>query len=216
MKNDPSFIKTPWLKNLFDKLMAILLLIISGPFMIIIASLILLESTFIKNAKGPIFYKDPRMSHGQPFMLLKFRIFSRKCLEMMDTSTTCIETKPLEQDNKNLTLIGRYLKKWYLDEMPQLLNILKGDMSFVGPRPWNFKDYTEEINQNILRKKVLRAGLVGPVQIAKEDPDKFANQVQLDQEYIEFIKTNSQVVIVLYDLTIMIKAIQVLMRGKGL
>jgi len=82
--------------------------------------------------RGPLLYREPRVSAGRPFRLLKFRTLRRDVL-----AVAAGHVRPYEADVANLTWAGRrVLKPMYLDELPQLVNILRGDMSLVGPRPW--------------------------------------------------------------------------------
>src|SRR4051794_36608305 len=85
--------------------------------------------------RGAFLYREPRISRGRPFGLLKFRALRRAALEQMRREGG--HARLYEADSNNLTWAGRrLLKPWYLDELPQLLNVVRGDLSLVGPRPW--------------------------------------------------------------------------------
>jgi lipopolysaccharide/colanic/teichoic acid biosynthesis glycosyltransferase len=109
-------------KRLFDLIMALALLVISAPIMAIIAWRIKRED------KGPVFYGGPRTGqHGQPFKILKFRTMVLNA-ERLGPGITA-------SDDRRITRVGRFLRHYKLDELPQLVNVLKGEMSLVGPRP---------------------------------------------------------------------------------
>ena|SRR5437867_2490485 len=110
------------LKRLFDWLLAFVGLIIWGPFMVAIWLLIKVSE------KGPVFYWGTRVGqHGKAFKILKFRTMVVNAEKLGGPSTAV--------DDPRITRIGRFLRRYKLDELPQLINVLKGDMSFVGPRP---------------------------------------------------------------------------------
>lgn len=121
-------------KRLFDFLIAILGLIISSPFFIFIALLIKLED------KGPVFFKHKRIGkNGQELYIYKFRTMVTNAEELLKTLTK-EQREEYERNYKlendfRITKIGNILRKTSLDELPQLINIIKGDMSLIGPRP---------------------------------------------------------------------------------
>jgi len=110
------------IKRLFDIIFSFLGLIIISPFLLIIALLIKIDS------RGPVFYRGERIGQfGKPFRIFKFRTMVENADKIGGPSTA--------SDDPRLTRIGNFLKKYQIDELPQLINVLKGDMSLVGPRP---------------------------------------------------------------------------------
>lgn len=110
------------LKRLFDIIFSFFGLIIVSPLLLIIAVLIKL------NSRGPVFYRGERIGRfGKPFRIFKFRTMVENAENLGGPSTA--------SDDPRLTRIGNFLKKYQLDELPQLINVLKGEMSLVGPRP---------------------------------------------------------------------------------
>jgi len=110
------------IKRLFDIIFSFLGLIIISPFLLIIALLIKTDS------KGPVFYRGERIGQfGKPFRIFKFRTMVENADKIGGPSTA--------SDDPRLTRIGNFLKKYQIDELPQLINVLKGEMSLVGPRP---------------------------------------------------------------------------------
>lgn len=109
-------------KRLFDMVLAALLLVMLGPLMLLIAAVVKMTS------RGPVLFRQQRLGrHGESFEIFKFRTMEYEREEMGPPLTTAADTR--------LTRAGRILRKWKLDELPQLANILRGEMSFVGPRP---------------------------------------------------------------------------------
>jgi lipopolysaccharide/colanic/teichoic acid biosynthesis glycosyltransferase len=120
------------LKYTFDRCAAWILLMLVSPLFFLIAYGMWIEGLFCQNARGPIFYREKRISRGKPFSLLKFRVLTATALQKAATEDSVWF---IQFDKRNTTLMGKILIQCYLDEMPQLLNIFLGQMSFVGPRP---------------------------------------------------------------------------------
>ncbi len=210
------FVPNPPVKRIFDILISGLLLVLLLPIILIIFILAKLESILSSEARGKFIYNEIRISQGRPFNFHKIRIFKQKALVEALKKDGIVHTKPLEQDKKNMTKVGYWVKKFYLDEIPQLFCILKGEMSLVGPRPWNIVDYKNEISKGIYRKKVIKAGLVGLVQISKGRNGSHKNGVKLDEKYIYFVKNSSAIKMLLFDLWIIYKSIKLIIKGEGL
>ncbi|MFA7677288.1 MAG: sugar transferase, partial [Candidatus Omnitrophota bacterium] len=117
-----------------------------------------------------------------------------------------------QHNPENLTFTGRILKKFYLDEFPQLFNVLKGDISLVGPRAHPPRVYEEELKRGACYRKVMRSGLTGSVAVTKgmpRDGDK------MDAEYYEKFLTYPADRLLLYDVWIIFKTIELVFKAKG-
>lgn len=205
-------LKLPSTKLVLDKVLASFLLVLTFPLTLLIAVAIKLDSIIIPQNKGSIFYQEERVSQGKPFPLIKFRILKNSAIRKINKGEM---PKKIENQPQNLTSVGKILKKFGLDEIPQFWNILKGEMSFVGPRPKPLAEYQEEIAKGIYRRKVIRAGLTGPAQIMKGTVRTFEEELKSDLDYIHKCQILSPWKILLLDLSILRKSIPVLLKGTG-
>lgn len=173
------------LKSLFDRTFALLGLIILSPLLFVVAVLIR-----AKSPGAPVIFKQRRVGqHGKPFTMYKFRTMKP------DHGGSSVSVK----GESRITPIGRFLRRTKLDELPELWNVLKGDMSFVGPRP-DVPGYADNLTGDdriILRVK---PGITGPASIKyareeeflarQEDPIKyndeiiFPDKVRINKEYV--------------------------------
>ena len=170
------------LKALFDKVLSAVLLSLCVPLFGLVALGIKLDGLIWSADSGPIFYSEMRVSAGRPFRILKFRTMRISAIrEIRQRGSTA---KYLERETRGYTRVGRALQRWYLDELPQLLNVLRGDMSFVGPRPPAPFEYERELSEGNVRKSLARAGLVGLQQVNKGRTKSFEEEIALDYEYI--------------------------------
>ena len=217
MKNMNDFVPCPILKSCFDKFLVMVMLLVLAPIWILIFVLSKLNGLFCPSDRGPIFYRIERVSHGETFWLIKFRTVKMASIDQLLAKHGRIDDiKSLERESVNLTWLGNFLKKFYLDELPQFSNILKGELSFVGPRPYPLDAYRKELEQGITRKKVARAGLTGLVQIDKSKCKSFAEEVGLDEQYIRKVRTASWLGLFFFDLKILLRSLFVLAKGEGL
>jgi len=156
---------------------------------------------------GRPFYREPRVSRGRTFGLLKFRTLRR------DVAAGG-HARLLEADPANLTWLGRrLLKPWYLDEIPQLWNVLRGDMSLVGPRPWPPELVERQRAEGLRYRDELSAGLTGLAQLTKGSDRLYAD---LDLEYLDHTRQLGSWALVRYDLQIVVRTLAVIARGEGL
>lgn len=157
------------IKRIFDFIVSLIGLIVLSPVFLLIAICIKTDS------KGPVFYSQERIGYlGKPFRILKFR-----------TMTEDASGLPLTVgDDIRLTKCSRFLRKLKLDELPQLINVLKGDMCIVGPRPdmpWQLDMYTSRERARIL----VLPGITGLTQIMNRRELSNADNYELDVCYVE-------------------------------
>lgn len=206
-------IRLPLVKVFFDKFVSAFLLIATLPVSLFIVTAIKVGGMIKKEDRGTVFFIEKRISEGRVFNLYKFRIFKMPAIKQIGKPG--VITKNVENNPENLTTFGRSLKKWGLDELPQLFSILKGDMTLVGPRPAPVNEYEAEVSSGIYRKKVIRTGLTGPVQVMKGTIRSKQQEIEADTEYIKRIKNSSQIGALRVDLEILAKTIKVFLKRTG-
>jgi O-antigen biosynthesis protein WbqP len=159
------------MKRLFDFSLALLAAICLLPILLIVYLLVRLSS------KGPALYWSQRVGkNNQLFSMPKFR--------SMQINTPAVATHLLQNPDIHLTSVGGFLRKTSLDELPQLWSILKGDMSFVGPRPALFNQDDLIGMRTALGLEILVPGLTGWAQIHGRDELDLATKVDLDYQYL--------------------------------
>lgn len=158
-------------KRFFDVVLCVIAAVVLSPLMLIIAAAIKLED------HGPVFYKQARVTRdGKVFDILKFR-------SMVEDA----EQRPATDDDDRITKVGHVIRATRVDELPQLFNIIKGEMSIVGPRPERIEHvqkYTEAIPEFEFRSKV-KGGLTGFAQIYGKYNTSAYDKLKLDLMYIE-------------------------------
>ena len=184
------------MKRFFDFLFSLLALIILSPVILVLSLLVLVSSG------SPVIFRQERVGYGNRlFTIYKFRTMKDG---MRQTRTEDLTEEEIEND---ITFIGKILRKLSLDELPQLYNILKGDMSFVGPRPL----IPQEDEIRALREKYnvysVRPGITGWAQVNGRDLISDEQKAKLDKEYIE----NRTI---LMDIKIMFRTVWVVLTGK--
>ncbi len=159
-------------KSLFDTIFGLVLLILLLPVFIIFGILIKLDS------KGPIFFKQVRIGKDEkPFKIYKFR-------SMVDKAEEIGLGRNLSKDDTRITKLGDFLRNWSLDELPQIINIMKGDMSFIGPRPT--LDYQVKAYNKVQRKRLLmKPGVTGWAQVNGRNSLTWEKRIEYDVWYVE-------------------------------
>lgn len=158
---------------------------------VVLGPVLLALAAWVRRDGGEIFYRDLRVGQdGRPFGCLKFRSMRVKGDEVLAAH---LAASPLAQAEWNkyhklrvdprVTNIGAFMRKWSLDELPQLFNVLKGDMSLVGPRPVNVGE-SEHYRAELLQYMRVRPGLTGLWQVSGRSDVSFAGRVQMDAWYV--------------------------------
>lgn len=209
-------IATPLPKRAFDLVFSFLVLTAVGPVFSLILLAIFMEHLLRGRAAAPLFYAEPRMSQGRRFYFLKFNIFKPEVIEQLHKKGVFIHTKYLEWDGTSMTWVGGVLQKIYLDELPQMINVFKGDLSLVGPRPVNLEVYQQALERGVTNWKVLRSGLTGPYQSRKGQGLGRWDQYRLDQEYAQFLRRSPGWKVLRNDLKIIARTLKVMTRAQGL
>jgi lipopolysaccharide/colanic/teichoic acid biosynthesis glycosyltransferase len=183
-----------------------------SPLVVVLLAAMTMNMIASRRDRGGLFYREPRISRGRLFGLIKFRTLRRDALEQMRAAGG--HARLYEADPGNLTWAGRrLLKPWYLDELPQLLNVLRGDISLVGPRPWPPEMVRRQVAEGRDYRNRILAGLTGPAQVTKGEGIPYED---LDSFYLESSGTLSSWALVRYDLQILWQTLVVIARGEGL
>lgn len=161
-------------KRMFDLLVASILLIICAPIMLILAIGIKIDS------RGPVFFRQVRITqYGKEFRIFKFRT--------MVVDAEKIGTQVTVGNDPRITKVGHLIRKTRLDEIPQLLNILKGEMSFVGTRP-EVPKYVKQYRPEMMATLLMPAGITSKASIEFKDEEKILHGVDdVDKVYVEEI-----------------------------
>ena len=196
-----------WVKRGFDFVVSAILIILLSPLLLGLAIMIKLDS------EGPFFYKQERIGlHGRKFKVLKFRTMVvnadklQKELEARNEMKDGVLFKM--KDDPRITKIGKFLRRSSLDELPQLFNILFGEMSLVGPRPLPMRDVEKFSDHHFIRHEVM-PGITGLWQVSgRSNITNFEEVIRLDTFYIENWAFG-------LDLQILMRTALVLLQKKG-
>ena len=178
---------------------------ILAPFLLLVAALIKLTS------KGPVFFRQARVGlHGRPFNMFKFRTMVVNAEALKDQLQAKNERAgpvfKIKSDPR-VTPAGRFLRKHSIDELPQLINVLRGDMSIVGPRPPVPKEVAQyEAWQQ--RRLSVRPGLTCIWQVSGRDQISFQEWMYLDMRYIDHWSLAE-------DLSLILQTVPVVLSGRG-
>jgi lipopolysaccharide/colanic/teichoic acid biosynthesis glycosyltransferase len=184
------------LKRVHDLVVGTLALLILSPVLLLVALAIKLGSP------GPAFYPDTRIGRGErPFRMIKFRTM------VQDADRGPLGYKMVRNDPR-ITAIGRLLRRFSLDELPQLINVLRGDMSLVGPRPM-LPVHLPHLDAAQRRRFTVRPGLTGLAQVSGRNDISWAERIALDLEYIDRFWIG-------LDVRIVLRTVAVVLRGSAL
>ena len=160
-----------YLKRILDFIISILILILILPILIIISILLIFQ-----NKGTPFFFQERPGKDARPFKIIKFKT-------MTDEKDADGKLLP---DNRRITPLGSFIRKWSLDELPQLFNVVKGDMSLIGPRPLLFK-YIPLYSQEQYRRHEVRPGITGWAQVNGRNSISWTKKFELDVYYVDHL-----------------------------
>ena len=187
-------------KRLFDIVSSAAVLIVILPLLLAVALWIKLDS------RGPVFFLQQRAGlGGRPFRILKFRTMVHRPPEQIDQHSEQVVSAGRDP---RITRAGRFIRATSIDELPQLINILKGDMSVVGPRPV-LMEQKEVVPPGYMTRFEVRPGLTGLAQVRGRRSLGWLKQLAFDAEYVE--KRSF-----FYDLGIIFTTIKVVLLGSGI
>ncbi|WP_456537745.1 sugar transferase [Blastococcus sp. SYSU D00669] len=193
-------------KELFDRTTSLVGLLFLSPLLLTIAVAVGVTS------RGPVLFRQQRIGHcGEPFTMLKFR-------SMVQDADVLMSELNADQHRENdvlfkmrndprVTPVGRFLRRYSLDELPQLHNVLRGDMSLVGPRPPLARE-VEKYGEDMRRRFLVKPGLTGLWQVSGRSDLSWDDSVRIDVRYVENWS-------LAFDLMILCKTVKAVLRGAG-
>ncbi|WUJ07006.1 sugar transferase [Actinoplanes sp. NBC_00393] len=194
-------------KAIFDRVGALILLMLSAPVLAVVAGLVM----FGPGGRGPAIFTQERVGKdGRPFKLYKFRTMvvnaEARLQELRNLNDTDGELFKMRADPR-VTPVGQWLRRFSLDELPQLVNVLKGDMSLVGPRPPLAREVAG-YPADMLRRLVVKPGLTGLWQVSGRSDLSWEESIRLDLTYVE----NWSLAM---DLAILARTVNAVVRSSG-
>jgi lipopolysaccharide/colanic/teichoic acid biosynthesis glycosyltransferase len=188
----------PFIKRLLDVIIAVVGLIFLLPLMVLVAILVKWDSP------GPALFRSPRMGRGgRPFKMYKFRSMRRNSAAVRNADGSCFAG----QDDPRITRVGRLLREFSIDELPQLWNVLTGEMSLIGPRPDEVAEaaYYDDLFR---RKLLVRPGLTNLPAVRGRNSLSWRQRAELDNYYVDHLSLR-------LDLEILLKTPLVVLSRKG-
>ena len=194
-------------KRALDMIGSLLAIVLLSPLMIAIAIAIKLES------RGPVFFRQPRAGRSRSsFRLVKFRsmyIDAEQRKQELDSLNEADDGVMFKiREDPRVTRVGRFLRRYSLDELPQLFNVLRGEMSLVGPRPLIFPETAALDEHWHLRRLELRPGLTGPWQVYGRSQSPFQEMVRFDYQYVAGWSLAR-------DIEILLETVPAVLSGRG-
>lgn len=202
--------RTAWPEKAFrERTVAAVAFVATLPLLVVAMVAIKVEGILDRRARGPALFRETRIAGGREIELLKLRTLDARSLAGLPPGATHI--KALESGGT--TRVGRILTAWYLDELPQLWNIVRGDMLLIGTRPYPVELYEQELARGITRKRDMPAGLIGPVQARKGEA---FDAVAADAEYLDALRNLSPWRLLVLDVRIAWRSARVVLEHRGL
>jgi exopolysaccharide biosynthesis polyprenyl glycosylphosphotransferase len=193
------------LKGLFDRLLAVLILLVAGPLLAVLAVLVR------RDTPGPALFRQVRVGKdGREFVLYKLRTMYADAEQRQEQLNGRNELDGVlfkMRDDPRITPVGRTLRRYSLDELPQLLNVLRGQMSLVGPRP-PLPCEVAQYPADVRRRLVVKPGLTGLWQVSGRSDLSWEDSVRLDLRYVENWSLT-------FDLVILLRTVTALVRTSG-
>jgi len=193
------------LKRVVDTAVSAAALAVLAPILLVVALAVKLDS------RGPVMYVQRRAGiNGKPFGMIKFRTMVSDAEQLLDTLVRFDDlAEPVFKvaGDPRVTRVGRFLRRWSLDEVPQLLNVLRGDMSLVGPRPEQVELVQRYAPQHVFRLSV-KPGLTGPMQVFGRGDLSLEERIAVEREYVDNLSVTR-------DLRILALTVAAVARGDG-
>lgn len=201
------------MKTVFDKVLASIFLLLLSPIVLIIKIAYTIEGLIVPSSAGPMFFYYHAISAGKVFRKYKIRVIKTSHINQDPIRQHDWASHSAEWGEASLSFVGRYVKAYYLDEIPQFYAVLKGEMSIVGPRPLAEIHFQRDVEQGNVSRKLLKGGLLGLGHLNK-GTDEMGNP-EYEYEYIDrYLKCSGWQLFKL-DLTIIYRGVVLMLRGGG-
>ena len=200
-------------KLIFDKVLSLFLFSISLPILLILKICFVIEGFLIPENKGPMLFYYWGISAGKKIKKWKIRLIKTKYIDDEGAKRHDWIAFSAEWSPESRTIMGAFVKKWYLDELPQFWSVLIGDMSIVGPRPLSVMHYNRDRDQGNVSRLLLKGGLLGLGHINKCKSEM--GNSYYEYEYIDNYLNKSSFEILMLDLWIIYKGILLIFKGGG-
>lgn len=201
------------LKTLFDKFAAVILLTAGLPILCCLKFAFVIEGLLIPSNKGPMLFYYWGVSGGRKIKKWKIRLIKTQYIEPEGAARHDWIAFSAEWTADSRTYVGAFVKKWYLDEVPQFWSVLIGDMSIVGPRPLSVMHYERDLAQGNVTRSLLKGGLLGLGHINKGTSEM--GKAGYEYEYIDEYLMRSSFGLLKLDLWIIWRGIIVILKGGG-
>jgi len=210
-------LKTPlpgrFFKTVFDKIVSAILLLAATPVLLLLKMAYVFEGWLFPENAGPMFFYYNAVSAGRIVPKYKIRLIKEKYIDPEGAKRHDWIAYSAEWTSDSRTYVGQFVKKFYLDELPQFWSVLKGDMSIVGPRPLSVLHYERDRAQGNVTRFLLRGGLLGLGHINK-GTSEMGNPVY-EYEYVDQYLKRSSFGLLCLDLWIIWKGVLVIVKGGG-
>jgi lipopolysaccharide/colanic/teichoic acid biosynthesis glycosyltransferase len=201
-------------KLLFDKFVAVIALAAAAPVLFLLKVAYLVEGVLVPANKGAMLFSYNAISAGKLIPKYKIRLIKTAYIDPVGAAKGDWHAFSAEWTPQSRTYVGRFVKKYYLDELPQFYSVLRGDMSIVGPRPLAVHHYERDLSQGNVTRFVLKGGLLGLGHVMKGTPEM--GNAAFEYEYVDQYIKLPPLGLLWLDLKIIGRGIWVILKGKGL